>query len=121
MDIIHIEDLLLRAIIGINDDERSNKQDVIITLTLSADVSKAGETDCIDDAVNYRSVTKRIIEFVESSSFFLVEAMAVHISRIILTEFPVEKVRVKVEKPGALRFARSVGIEIERERGDFVS
>ena len=121
MDTIHIDGLLLRTIIGINDDERSNKQDVIITLTLSADLSKAGETDSIDDAVNYRSVTKRIIEFVESSDFFLVEAMAANLARIIVTEFPVEKVRVKVEKPGALRFAKSVGIEIERERGDFVS
>ena len=119
MDTILIEELLLRCIVGINEDERENKQDVVINLTLSADMSRAGETDCIDDAVNYRSVTKRIIEHVEGSSFLLVEALAASIARIILTEFPVVKVRVKVEKPGALRFARSVGVEIERERHHF--
>jgi FolB domain-containing protein len=119
MDTILIEELLLRCIVGINEDERENKQDVVINLTLSADMSRAGESDNIDDAVNYRSVTKRIIEHVEGSSFLLVEALAASIARIILTEFPVAKVRVKVEKPGALRFARSVGVEIERERHHF--
>lgn len=119
MDKIVIDDLLLRCIVGINEDERENKQDVVINLTLFADLSMAEESDCIDDAVNYRSVTKRIIDYVEESSFLLVEALAASIARIILSEFPVAKVRVKVEKPGALRFARSVGVEIERERRHF--
>ncbi|MFQ5586769.1 MAG: dihydroneopterin aldolase [Thermodesulfobacteriota bacterium] len=119
LDKILIEDLHLRCIIGINDEERKNRQDVLINLTLYADISRAGETDSIDDAVNYRSVTKRIIEHVEGSSFFLVEALASTIARIVLTEFPVERVKVKVQKPGALRFSRSVGVEIERERHHF--
>jgi len=119
MDRIVIEDLLIRCIVGINEDERENKQDVVVNLTLSADMSKAGETDSIENAVNYRSVTKRIIEHVEGSSFLLVEALATSIARIIVTEFTVERVRVKVEKPGALRFTRTVGVEIERERHHF--
>lgn len=119
LDKILIEDLHLRCIIGINDEERKNRQDVLINLTLYADISRAGETDSIDDAVNYRSVTKRIIEHVEGSSFFLVEALASTIARIVLTEFPVERVKVEVQKPGALRFSRSVGVEIERERHHF--
>jgi dihydroneopterin aldolase/D-erythro-7,8-dihydroneopterin triphosphate epimerase len=115
-DQIQIKDLHLRTIIGINDEERRNRQDVLINVTLYADTRAAGRSDHIDDAVNYRTITKAIIAMVETSSFFLVEKMAAEIAGICLADPRVERARVRVEKPGALRFARSVGIEIERGR-----
>lgn len=118
MDKIIVKDLLLRGIIGINDDERVNRQDILINLTMYADTRPAAASDQIEDAVNYRTITKRIIQHVESSADFLVEKLVADIAHIILTEFNIEKVRVRVEKPGALRFAESVGIEIERSRMD---
>ncbi len=118
-DRIHIRDLLLRTVIGVNPEERRDRQDVIVNLTLYADLRRAGETDDMAHTVNYRSVSKLVIGLVESSSFYLVEALATAIARAILERFPVERVRVCVEKPGALRFARSVGVEIERAPEDF--
>ncbi|MCP4415440.1 MAG: dihydroneopterin aldolase [Chloroflexi bacterium] len=118
MDKIHIKDLLLRTIIGINDEERRNRQDVLINLVLHADLRPAGASDDIDDAVNYRAITKRIIALVEDSQFFLVEKMADEIANICLEDQRVKQVRVQVEKPGALRFARSVGVSIKRSRKD---
>jgi FolB domain-containing protein len=115
-DRILIKDLLLRAIVGINEEERRNRQDVLINITLYADTRLAGVSDDIDDAVNYRTITKRVIELVESSQFFLVEKMAAEIAAICLSDERVTRTCVRVEKPGALRFARSVGIEIERGR-----
>ncbi len=119
-DKILIEDLLLRCIIGANDDERRDKQDVLINLAMYTDVFRPGETDNIDDAINYRTIAKRVIQHVESSKFFLVEAMATSIARIILAEFPVERVKVKVQKIGAVRFSKTVGVEIERNKSHFV-
>jgi D-erythro-7,8-dihydroneopterin triphosphate epimerase len=117
-DEIQIKDLLLRTIIGINDEERRNRQDVLINITLYADTRPAGASDDIGDAVNYRTITKRIIQLVEDSQFFLVEKMAAEIANICLEEPRVERARVSLEKPGALRFARSVGVTIERGRDD---
>ncbi len=117
-DQIVIKDLFLRTIIGINDDERSNRQDVLINLTLDTDARAAGRSDDIADAVNYRSITKRIIDLVEGSHFFLVEKLAEEIARLCLQDERVERIRVSVEKPAALRFARSVGVTIERDRND---
>jgi dihydroneopterin aldolase/D-erythro-7,8-dihydroneopterin triphosphate epimerase len=116
-DQIQIKDLLLRTVIGINEEERRNRQDVLINITLFADTRAAGASDDIDDAVNYRTITKQVIAMVESSRFFLVEKMAAEIASICLDDARVERVKVCVEKPGALRFARSVGVEIERARG----
>jgi FolB domain-containing protein len=118
MDKIIIRDLLLRGIIGINEDERVNKQDILINIVIYADTRRAAASDRIKDAVNYKTITKRIIQHVERSADFLVEKLVADIAHIILAEFDVEKVRVRVEKPGALRFAESVGIEIERSRMD---
>lgn len=118
MDKIHIKDLLLRTIIGINDDERRNRQDVLINLVMHADLRPAGASDDIDDAVNYRTITKRIIALVENSQFFLVEKMADEIAKICLEDQRVKRARVRIEKPGALRFARSVGVSIKRSRKD---
>ena len=115
-DLILIQDLLLRTIIGINEEERRKRQDVLINLRLHAHTRAAGRSDDIEDAVNYRTLTKRIIERVEDSRFYLVEKMAAEIAAICLQDPRVEAVDVRVEKPGALRFARSVGVEIHRDR-----
>lgn len=119
MDKIIIKDLLVRGIIGINPDERVKEQDILINLVLHTDVRQAAASDAIEDAANYKSITKRVISHIEESADYLVEKLVTDIARIIVTEFPVERVRVRVEKPGALRFAKSVGIEIERTRDDF--
>jgi 2-amino-4-hydroxy-6-hydroxymethyldihydropteridine diphosphokinase len=117
-DRIEIKDLLLRAILGINEEERRNRQDVLINIVLHTDTRAAGASDQIEDAVNYRSITKRVVALVEDSSFYLVEKMAAEIAALCLDEPAVERVTVRVEKPGALRFARSVGVEIKRTRAE---
>ena len=119
-DQIQIVDLLLRTIIGINEEERRNRQDVLINITLYTDVQAAGVSDDISDAVNYRTIAKNVIELVENSQFYLVEKLATEIVAICLQDPGVECARVRVEKPGALRFARSVGVEIERGRSESV-
>jgi FolB domain-containing protein len=118
-DKILIRDLLVRGIIGLNDWEREKKQDILINLVLSVDTRAAAESDDIQHSLNYRSLTKAIVEQVEASSRFLVEALASDIARIAILEFGADKAIVRVEKPGALRFAQSVGVEIERSRADF--
>lgn len=117
-DQIHISDLLLRTIIGINDEEREKKQDVLINITLQVDLKTAGRSDDINDAVNYRTITKEIIELVENSYYQLVEKMADEVARICLQDHKVQSARVQIEKPGALRFARSVGVTVCRTRED---
>jgi D-erythro-7,8-dihydroneopterin triphosphate epimerase len=117
-DEIRIKGLFLRTIIGINDDEREHKQDVRISLSLDVDTRPAGRSDNIDDAVNYRTITKDVIDLVENSKFFLVERMAEEIARLCLADARVERVTVSIEKPAALRFAQSVGVAIERSRRD---
>ena len=116
MDKIFIRDLAARCIIGVNDDERREKQDVRIHLVLWADLGRAGRTDRFEDTVDYRAVKKRVLESVEKSSYFLVEALAERIAGICLDSAGVEEVQVTVEKPSALRFARTVGVEILRKR-----
>jgi dihydroneopterin aldolase/2-amino-4-hydroxy-6-hydroxymethyldihydropteridine diphosphokinase len=117
-DRIQIKDLFLRTIVGINEEERRNEQDVLINIVLHVDTRAAGVTDRIKDAVNYRSITKRVIALVENSRFYLVERMAAAIAAICLDDPRVERAIIRVEKPGALRFARSVGVEIERTQAD---
>jgi dihydroneopterin aldolase/D-erythro-7,8-dihydroneopterin triphosphate epimerase len=117
-DQVQIRDLLLRTVIGINEEERRDRQDVLINIALHVDTRAAGSSDDIQDAVNYRTMAKRVIKRVEESSFNLVERMAAEIAAICLQDPLVETVDVRVEKPGALRFARSVGVEIHRTRSD---
>ncbi|QDV50931.1 dihydroneopterin aldolase [Gimesia fumaroli] len=118
-DQIHISDLLLRTIIGINEEERNKRQDVLINLTLQVDLRAAGRSDEISDAVNYRTITKEIIDLVENSQFQLVEKMADEVAKICLKDDRVQQTTIRIEKPGALRFARSVGVTVERTRDDF--
>lgn len=117
MDKIHIRDIALRCIIGLNEDERREKQDVLINICLHVDLSRAGQTDDVADSVDYKAVKKRVIKLVEGSRFFLIEALAAAIARECLRlDRRIEQVDVLVEKPGALRFARTVGVEISRRQ-----
>ncbi|MBN1200565.1 MAG: dihydroneopterin aldolase [Anaerolineae bacterium] len=117
-DKILVKNLLVRGIIGFNDWEREKKQDILVNLTLYTDMRAAGRSDNPDDALNYRTITKAVIDYVESSEHSLVEALAKAVARICI-EHGAARAVVRVEKPGALRFAESVGVEIERERLDF--
>ncbi len=114
MDQILIKDICARGIIGINPDERINKQDILINIVIFCDTSLAGESDKIEQSVNYRSVTKKVIQHAETAERLTVEALAADIAKIVLSMPFVEGVRVRVEKPGAVRFTRSVGVDIER-------
>jgi len=118
LDRIYIRDLRLRCVVGINPEERQKKQDVDINIALYADLRPAGRTDAIQDTVDYKSIKLRVVEEVEASSFFLVERLAEHVARICLADPKVVRARVLVEKPGALRFARTVGVEIVRDQVD---
>jgi FolB domain-containing protein len=116
MDKIIIKDLTARGIIGINDWERVNPQEILINLVLFTDLTTAGETDNIEDSVNYRTITKKVISHAESAKRLTVEALASDIARLCLENPMVARVQVRVEKPGAVRFTTSVGVEIERTR-----
>jgi 7,8-dihydroneopterin aldolase/epimerase/oxygenase len=117
MDKIFIHALKAEAIIGIYDWERQVRQTVLIDLEFAADVRKAALTDSIDDTLNYKRVAKRILAFVESSQFHLVETLAEHVAMLVLDEFGISWVRITLSKPGAVRSSRDVGIAIERDRG----
>ena len=116
MDQVIIKDLLVRGIIGINEWERVNLQDILINIVLFADLHRAGESDNIEDCVNYRTIAKKIQAHAENAKRLTVEALAADIARLCLEDPLVLKVRVRVEKPGAVRFSSSVGVEIERAR-----
>ncbi len=116
MDKIIIKNLLVRGIIGINDWEREKVQDILINIEISAELSKAGKSDQIKHSVNYRTISKKVIAHVEKAGRFTVEALAYDIAELCLSEERAEKVWVRVEKPGAVRFAESVGVEIERSK-----
>jgi dihydroneopterin aldolase/D-erythro-7,8-dihydroneopterin triphosphate epimerase len=116
LDRIHIRDLALRCIIGIEPHERDHRQDVLINITLHADLRKAGQSDRIEDTVNYKTIKRKVVDLVENSSFLLVEKLAQRIADVCLTEPGVQRVEVTLEKPGALRFARNVAVEITREQ-----
>lgn len=117
-DRILINDLLVRGILGINEWERTEKQDILVNIELGADLRAAGRSDNVEDSVNYRTVAKRVVSHVESSARHTAEALAEDLVQICLTMPGVKRARVRVEKPGAVRFARSVGVEIERRSED---
>lgn len=114
MDKTIIKDLVVRGIIGIEDWERKKPQEILINIVLYSDQSNAAETDDIDDCVNYRTVAKKAARHAETAKRLTVEALAADIATLCLDESHVRKVIVRVEKPGAVRFAKSVGVEIER-------
>jgi len=110
--------LLTRCIVGIYPEERREKQDIVINITLYADLSRAGQTDRIEDTVDYKAVKKQVLALVEKSSFLLIERLAEAIAEICLAAPGVVRAAITVDKPGALRFARSVAVEIVRDRPD---
>jgi len=114
MDIIFLHDLRVETVIGIWEWERKIRQTVAIDLEMSADIRKAAATDSVDDTLNYKLVAKRLPQFIGESSFQLVETLAEKIAGLVLEEFEVSWVKVKVSKPGAIRNARDVGVIIER-------
>lgn len=116
MDKIFIKDLAVNGIIGINDWERVNEQPILINVTLYGDISAVGSSDNLEEGVNYRTVAKKLIAHAQSSQRFTVEALATDLARLCLEEEGVEKVTMRVEKPGAVRYSESVGVEIERSR-----
>ena len=117
LDSIHIRDLTLRCIVGIFPEERREKQDVIINISLHADLGAACQSDRIEDTIDYKGLKKRVVAMAEASSFFLIERLAQGVADLCLEEPRVRRVKVSVDKPGALRFARSVAVEIVRARG----
>jgi len=114
MDIIYLRDLRIETIIGVYDWERGVKQTVVIDLEMATDIRKAAASDDIADTLDYKSVAKRVIGFVEQSEFQLVETMSERIAEIVLGEFEVPWLKLSVNKQGAVRGARDVGVVIER-------
>jgi len=115
-DQVLIKDLSVQGIIGINPDERINKQEILVNATLFTDTSAAAASDEIADAVNYRTITKRMIAHIEAGEPMLVERLVQELADICLDDRRVERVTISVEKPGAVRFSKSVGIKITRSR-----
>ncbi len=113
-DIIYITDLQIETIIGIFDWERETKQTISLDIEMATDIRKAAASDNIDDTLDYKSVAKRLIAFVEASEFQLVETLAEKICQIIIDDFSVSWVKLKLNKKGALRGSRDVGVIIER-------
>jgi FolB domain-containing protein len=114
MDEIFIEDLLIRSVIGISDREREQPQDILVNITMFSDTTKAGDSDDVNESVNYRTVAKKVLAHTEKVNRYTVEALAADIANICLQETGVLGVRVKVEKPGAVRFSKSVGVIVTR-------
>lgn len=115
-DRVFIDDLRIETTIGVYDWEREIKQTVALDLEMAFDIRAAAASDAIDDTLDYKAVAKRLIAFVGASEFQLVESLAERCARIILEEFPVGHVRVKLSKPGAVSGSRAVGVIIERSR-----
>lgn len=113
-DRVFIEDLRIQTVIGVYDWEREITQTVSLDLEMAFDIRPAAESDGIEDTLDYKAVAKRLIAFVEASEFQLVEALAERCAEIVLTEFPVSWLRLKLSKPGAVRGSSAVGVIIER-------
>ena len=118
MDKIFLTALTTETVIGIFDWEREVKQTISIDLEMSADIRRAARSDTIEETLNYKAVAKRVLAFVQDSRYQLVETLAEQVARMILSEFPVEWVRLTLHKPGAIRFSKDVGVMIERSRAD---
>ena len=119
MDIIYLKELNIDTVIGIYDWERKIKQTVCFDIEMATDIRKAAASDHIDDTLDYKSVAKRLIQFVGESQFQLVETLAEKVAEIVISEFNVPWVKVTLNKKGAVRHAAGVGIIIERRSEDF--
>ena len=114
MDIIYLNELKIETVIGIYNWERQIKQTVVLDIEMATNIRQAATTDRIEDTLNYKAVAKRLIEFVSHSDFQLIETLAESVAEIVMTEFSVPWIRVQLNKPGAVRGAREVGVIIER-------
>jgi len=119
MDIIFLSGLTTECIIGIWDWERRVKQKIVLDLEMGADIRRAAATDHIDDTLDYKRVAKRLLQYIGDSQFQLVETLAERIAEVVITEFAVPWVRVRLNKQGAIRGSRDVGILIERSSKDY--
>lgn len=118
MDKIIIKNLMARGIIGLNDWEREKPQEILINIEVDTDIRRAGETDDIQFSVNYRTIAKKALKHAETVERLTVEALAEDIAGLCLEDENAVRARVRIEKPGAVRFAESVGVEIERSKND---
>jgi dihydroneopterin aldolase len=118
-DIIFLGGLTTECIIGIWDWERRVKQKIVLDIEMASDIRKAAASDHIDDTLDYKRVSKRLLQFVGDSQFQLVETLTERIAEIVVTEFDVPWVRVRLNKQGAIRGSRDVGILVERRREDY--
>lgn len=116
MDKIIISDLSLRAVIGVYPEERREKQDVVLNIELECDLRAAGGSDDLTDTIDYKNLKKSILALLERSRFQLIESIAEAVAGLCLEDTRIMAVRIRVDKPGALRFARTVAVEIERRR-----
>ena len=114
MDIVYIRELEVRTIIGIFDWEREQRQLVSLDLEMGSDIATAAATDTIENALDYKAVAKRLIDFIEKSEFFLVETLAERVADIVVNEFNVPWVKLRLGKPGAVTGSKDVGVIIER-------
>lgn len=116
MDKVIIRDLVARGVIGVNDWERKIRQEIRINIIALTDTRQAGLSDNIEDCVDYKVLSKKILAYAETAAPLTVESMANNIARLCLEDPKIQRVIVRVEKPGAVRFAGSVGVEVERSR-----
>lgn len=121
MDLIEIGGLRLRCVIGCRDEERRDRSDVVIDMKIGTDTRPAAASDELNDAWNYRTPVKAVIGHVEDSAYRTVEALATAIARILIVDFGAPYARVRVDKPGAVRFADTAGVLIERVTADFAA
>jgi FolB domain-containing protein len=121
MDLIEIKGLRLRCVIGWRDEERRDRSDVVIDLAVGTDAGTAGDSDDLADAWDYRAASKAVIAAVEASQYRTVEALATRVARVLVCDQEAQWARVRVRKPGALRFADSAGLVLERSPADFAS
>jgi len=119
VDMIEIEGLRLRCVLGVGADERRDRQDVVVDLAVGTDADPTVALDGLDSVWNYRTAAKAVIERVESSNCRTVERLAAEIARLLVVEHAAPFARVRVRKPGALRFADAVGVVLERRRADY--
>jgi len=114
MDLVYIRELEVETVIGIYDWEREIRQRINLDLEMGTDIRQAANTEDVDNTLNYKSVSDRLIEFIEQSEFLLIETMAEQVAEIVLNEFSVKWLRLRLGKPGAVPQAADVGVIIER-------
>jgi 7,8-dihydroneopterin aldolase/epimerase/oxygenase len=120
-DRIFLRGLTAECVIGFIDWERRVKQTVVVDLELPVDCRQAAVSDEVTDTIDYKKVSKRVLAFIEASEFKLVETLAQRLAMLILEEFAIEWIRLSINKPGAIRNSRDVGVSIERSRADLAA